>query len=59
VFVSNVKVKVQLTLFKAPKYTFVRKTKHGGLSDKTNPTKPGIGWSEAGLEKYNELLIWW
>ena len=42
-------------MFKAPKYTFSRKTKDGGLSDKTNPTKHGIGWSEAGLEKYNEL----
>ena len=48
-------VNVQLTLFKAPKYTFSRKTKDGGLSDKTNLTKHGIGWSEAGLEKYNEL----
>ena len=49
------KFNVQLTLFRAPKYTFSRKTKDGGLSDKANPTKNGIGWSEAGLVKYNEL----
>jgi hypothetical protein len=39
------KLNVQLTLFKSPKYTFSRKTKHGDLSDKTNPTKQGIGCS--------------
>ena len=47
---------MQLTLFnKAPKYTFSRKTKHGALSNQTSPSKQGIGWSDAGLEKYNEL----
>ena len=25
------------------------------MSDQTNPTKYGIGWSEAGLVKYDEL----
>ena len=38
-----------------PNIRFPEKTKDGGLSDKTNPTKHGIGWSKAGLVKYNEL----
>jgi hypothetical protein len=42
-------------LSKAPKYTFSRKTKRCGVTHKTGAEQTGIGWSETGLAKYNEL----
>ncbi|KAI2497521.1 hypothetical protein MHU86_16975 [Fragilaria crotonensis] len=40
---------------KAPKYTFSRKTKRCSVARKPVAETSGIGWSEAGLERYNEL----